>query len=546
MTYSKKGLAFPSPGYTIALLYLTSNLVFYFLSEKIFTKPLFSFFVFLFDIITISLTIYFVQGAETDFFLIYFLVIFIASVSQDIGGSLPTAIVASLIYGWLIYRSNPGISIFSPAILLRVPFLFIISLISSYWSATTRKELKKKEELEIFNRELKKEVDRIASEEIALRRYTEKIINNFPSGVIAISHDGTITTINPEATRVLGLSEDKTSGEDIRNIKGLGALWRKMEQSIATGSTVRRDEVTIYNHKGKSIPIGFSISPISGLESRFSGCVTIFKDLSEIRSLQEKLKHAEKLSYLGKMASWVAHEIRNPLAAIDGFAHLIVNTEKKEKIALYSDEITKGANRINNIIEDILAFAKTKRKESRLAEIDLKSLIEQIVRDMNIKMTTKPEKTPVIEGETESIRRVFINLITNSVEAMDKDGHLKVKFTSNKKWVITEIIDNGAGIPKEDLKNVLTPFYTTKERGTGLGLAIVIKIIEEHNGKIDIESEQGIGTTVRVFLPRKVEQGSDKSGIGSKKQMKRKSRRNQQKRKDKKVGDGKKKNLSVR
>lgn len=535
MTYSKKGLVFPSPGYTIALLYLISNLVFYFLSEKIFTKPLFSFFVFLFDIITISLTIYFIQGAETDFFLIYFLVIFIASVSQDIGGSLPTAIVASLIYGWLIYRSNPGISIFSPVILLRVPFLFIISLISSYWSATTRRELKKKEELEIFNRELKKEVDRIAAEEIALRRYTEKIINNFPSGVIAINNDGTITTINPEATRILGSSKAKTSGKDMRNIKGLDALWRKMEQSIVTGSTVGRDEVTIHNQKGKSIPIGLSISPISGLENRFSGCVTIFKDLSEIKSLQEKLKHAEKLSYLGKMASWVAHEIRNPLAAIDGFAHLIVSTEKREKIVLYSDEITKGATRINNIIEDILAFAKTKRKESRLAEIDLGSLIDQIVRDMNIKMTIKPDKTPVIEGETESIRRVFVNLITNSVEAMDKDGHLKVKFTSNKKWVITEITDNGAGIPKEHLKNVLTPFYTTKERGTGLGLAIVIKITEEHNGKIDIESEEGVGTTVRVFLPRKVEQDSDKSEIGSKKQIKRKNGRKQQKRKDKKV-----------
>lgn len=515
MTYSKKGLAFPSPGYTIALLYLISNLVFYFLSEKIFTKPLFSFFVFLFDIITISLTIYFVQGAETDFFLIYFLVIFIASVSQDIGGSLPTAIVASLIYGWLIYRSDPGISIFDPVILLRVPFLFIISLISSYWSANTRRELKKKEELERFNRELKKEVDRIASEEIALRRYTEKIINNFPSGVIAVSNDGTITTLNPEATRVLGLSKGKTSGKDIRNINGLDALWRKMEQSIVSGSTVRRDEVSIYNQKGKLIPIGFSISPISSLESRFSGCVTIFKDLSEIKSLQEKLKHAEKLSYLGKMASWVAHEIRNPLAAIDGFAHLIVDTKKQKKIALYSAEIFKGAERINNIIEDILAFAKTKREKPKLAEINLESLIDHILRDINIKTTIKHGKAPVIEGETESIRRVFINLITNSVEAMDNDGHLKIKFASNKKWVITEITDNGAGIPKEELKDVLTPFFTTKERGTGLGLAIVQKIIEEHNGKIDIKSEEGVGTRVRVFLPKKVQKGSKKAGKGN-------------------------------
>lgn len=502
MTYSKKGLTFPQPGYTIALIYLVSNFFLYFLSEKFFSKSFVSFFIFLFDIITISLAIYYTQGLETDFYLIYFLVIFIASVGQDIGGSIPTAVIASIFYGWLIYRSNPDISLFDSAILLRIPFLFIIALISSYWSQSTRRELKKKEELDWFNRELKKEVARVAAEEIELRQYTEKIIDSVSSGVIAVRNDGIVTTLNPEAERVFGFEKEEIVGYNIKNIRGLESLWQKMAQSINSGVSLKRDEVSIKNRDNKIIPVGFSISPITGSNDRFSGCVVIFKDLSEIKALSKKLKQAEKLSYLGKMASWVAHEIRNPLAVIDGFARLLSTTEKKNKRNLYCSEIYKATRRIDHIIEDILAFAKTKKKEPKLTEINLKSLVEYVVKDINIKSTIKDDTAAIVEGEMESIRRVFVNLITNSVEAMKKNGRLKINFSTNKKWVITEIIDNGVGISTEDMKNLFTPFFTTKQRGTGLGLSIVKKIVEEHKGKIEMESEEGKGTTVRVYLPK--------------------------------------------
>jgi len=497
MTYSKKGLHFLEVGYIIAFIYFVSNLILYRLSEGIFLKSIISFFIFLFDIIAISLAIYFTQGVETDFYLVYFLAIFVASVGQDIGGSLPIAIVASVIYAWMVYRSSPGVSLLDSKFLIRIPFLFIISLVSSYWSQYTKQEVKKKQELERFNIELQKEVERVAAEEIELRRYSEMIINSVPSGVLASRNDGIITTLNPEAERVFGVKKSEAVGYNIKNISGLEALWEKMEFSMNLGTSMARDEVSI-KRNNETIPIGLSISPIAGSKERFSGCVVIFKDLSEIRKLEEKLKHAERLSYLGKMASWIAHEIRNPLTAIDGFAQLLEVTEDKEKTKLFSSEIHKGTQRINHIIDDVLTFARARKVE--YVDINLKSLVESIVKDVKIKVSISG-KPPIIKGEIESLRRLFINLINNSIEAMNEDGKLQINFSTNKDWVVTEIADNGRGIPKEDLKSLFTPFFTTKPRGTGLGLSIVKKIVDEHNGMIELSSEEGMGTTCRVHLP---------------------------------------------
>jgi PAS domain S-box-containing protein len=499
MVYSKKGLHVWEPGYLIALIYFLSNLALYLIPNQLFKKNRFSFFLFFFDIITISLAIYLTQGIETDFFIIYFLVIFVASVSQDIAGSIPIAVVSCIIYIWLTMRSHPGVSFFSAPILIKIPFLFIISLVSSLWSESTRKELKEKKLLEKYNEDLQKQVTQIAAKEIELRQYNEKIIDSVPSGVIAVKGDGEITTLNPEACRVFGLKKDLTIGSSVKGLEGLSALWGKMAEAIRTGSAVSRDEVTVRGPDSRDIPIGFSISPIPGHGANVPGCVAIFKDLSEIRSLEEKLKHAERLSYLGKMASWVAHEIRNPLTAIDGFAQLLPTTTDQKKIELFTGEIHKGSQRINHIIDDILAFARTKRLVEP-QEINLRSLIESLTKDIRITVNVAGDPSP-ISGETESLRRLFMNLINNGIEAMGENGKMDISFSNDGIWTVTEIRDYGSGIPRKFLNNLFTPFFTTKERGTGLGLAIVQKIAEEHGGKIGVESVEGEGTSFRVYLP---------------------------------------------
>ncbi|UCD04854.1 MAG: PAS domain S-box protein [candidate division WOR-3 bacterium] len=501
MTYSRRGLHLLSPGYLVALLYFISNIVFYFIPEHKFSRPVVTFAIFLIDIIAISLAIYLAQGMQTDFYLIYFLIIFIASVGQDLRGSIPIAVVASFLYGWLLMRTNPGTSIFDSAILIRIPFIFIVSIISSYWSTEIRRELSEKKELENFARRLEQEIAKMAADETDLKSYHDTVINSVASGVIAVSKDGTITTINPEAARVLGASQSSFMDKNIKDIEGLEQMWDKMREVIGSNTPSDRIQISIKNADDETIPIGLSVSPMSSTNATISGCVGILRDLSDIKALEAKLRHAERLSYLGKMASWVAHEIRNPLTAIDGFSQLLAKTRDQDKLKAFSTEIHRGTQRINHIIDDILTFARTKT-HIKAVDIHLRGLITQLTENMgNVRIFISGDVDTLIKGEEESLKSLFNNLISNSVDAMDKDPKITIKFYKEDQWLITELADNGKGMSDETVQRLFTPFFTTKSRGTGLGLAIVKKIVDDHGGKLEIESEEGKGTTCRVYLP---------------------------------------------
>ena len=191
------------------------------------------------------------------------------------------------------------------------------------------------------------------------------------------------------------------------------------------------------------------------------------------------------------------------MTAIDGFAQLLENAKKQDKIALFTGEIRKGTQRINYIIDDILAFARAKRKVS-YAPIPLKELIESITGTVTgTRIVIKNGGSDVIEGEYESIRRLFVNLINNNIEAMKGEGMLNIDIKDRKECVQVEMEDTGGGIPEEDLKNIFEPFFTTKQHGTGLGLSIVKKIVDEHNGTIEMTSKDGEGTIVNICLPKK-------------------------------------------
>lgn len=239
------------------------------------------------------------------------------------------------------------------------------------------------------------------------------------------------------------------------------------------------------------------------------------EELEKTRELQNQLQEAEKSAVVGRLASAIAHEIRNPLNYINlSLDHLRnkfkpEDDAKQENFEKLTSQLKVEVERINRQISDFLRYSRPTKLE--LNPVNIREAVEDSIRivepqaeDQNIKISlVERENVPKVLGDEKVLRSVFNNLFINAVQAMQKDGgNLNITLSSETDCVKIEIKDTGNGIPEENLEKIFEPYFSTKETGTGLGLAIVKKIIDDHNGKIGVESEENVGTTFTVKLPK--------------------------------------------
>jgi signal transduction histidine kinase len=226
------------------------------------------------------------------------------------------------------------------------------------------------------------------------------------------------------------------------------------------------------------------------------------------KQLDERLKRQERLSMLGQMAAWVAHEIRSPLATIKGRAHLIkVEAGRDGETYQHAQSIDRASTLIEHIVEDILGFSRGNRP--KLKSLSLNSLVEDVLSSygeagsrQGVELRSSLEADlPKVKVNEEELRRVMLNLLDNSFEAFKGEGEIEVRTGSEKGWVRLQVWDNGPGIPEDSLNSVFDPFYSTKPKGTGLGLSIVHKIVDDHDGTIEVESGDSKGTLFTIRLP---------------------------------------------
>ncbi|WP_227935011.1 PAS domain-containing protein [Alkalihalobacillus deserti] len=321
-------------------------------------------------------------------------------------------------------------------------------------------------------------------------------------------HDGKeFIYINPAGKKLLGIKSFKNGEIKILDVIALQDQTRVREniRLLLTGKKKMTNSVcTLTSMDGKKFEAEATTTLIT-----FQGKPafrTILKDISERKKLDDLIRKSDKLSVVAQLAAGVAHEIRNPLTTVKGFLQLF---QKEQQFnPFYVSLVLEELVRVESIIYEYLTLAKP-NVESVFKKIDIHVLIDQILtltkaqsNMNNVTLEFEYEQVPVIYGLEKQLKQVFINLLRNSIEAVTESGIIHVRILNHPdSQVCIQVEDNGCGIPYERIERLGEPFYSTKEKGTGLGLMVCYKIIEHHNGVLNIHSEEGLGTKMEVILP---------------------------------------------
>lgn len=344
-----------------------------------------------------------------------------------------------------------------------------------------------------------------------MRTYTENLVESMADGVVSIDREGKIVTLNRQAGEMLGAGRKGLEGMPITSIlgEGVGGMLASMD-----GQTPIRDRQIDIRRKddgpdGK-IPLSLSAAPLRDQQGGEMGSVLLIKDLREIRDLQEKVHRSERLASLGRLAAGVAHEIRNPLSSIKGFAQYFAKRfSGNHQDQGYARVMVKEVDRLNRVITDLLDFAGSRepRREPQRLEMIADQALKLLAPDLDARKVSVVKDyesgLPEVPVDRDRIVQVFINLMLNAIESMEAGGEIRIGLhrCGPPPAVEASVADTGCGISEGDLEQVFEPFFSRKKKGTGLGLAIVHQIIESHRGDIRVESRPGGGTTFRIRLP---------------------------------------------
>ena len=348
------------------------------------------------------------------------------------------------------------------------------------------------------------------------KNFLASILNSISSGVIAVDLAGKLTVFNRAAEEILGYRAADFLGRPYQELPIHQRTRKKgAEYPLTTtleGGRQSGDRYLIAFDQER-IPVRFSTNVITTPEGKVLGAVEIFEDVSELKLLEERVARNRTLSALGEMAANVAHELRNPLGGIGGFAALLDEMlEDNEEARRFVRKIIEGVDSLNKIATNLLAY--TRPVEIKFYRGDLRLILKEVISYVTIELMQSgtqitlrerlPKKPVELEYDPELLRQSFLNLLKNAAQAVDPEkGVITISMTRKKsqKSVVVKIRDNGGGIPEHLHRKLFNPFFTTKTRGTGLGLPIARKNVELHNGTITFQSSPETGTTFIVEIP---------------------------------------------
>lgn len=333
------------------------------------------------------------------------------------------------------------------------------------------------------------------------------------SSIVAFTDaKGVITSVNNKFCEISKYSREEIIGKD-HNILNSGYhskdFFKNLWKTIGAGN-VWKGEIRNKAKDGTYYWVDTTIVPFLNDKRMPYQYLAIRNDITERKRTEEVLHRQDKLAAVGQLAAGVAHEIRNPLTSMKGYAEFLQLDEKDPERMEFLSIILDEIDRVNTIVEDFMVLAKPKAVELEEKNVvpviqNVVSLLEFEARKKDVRLTFDCSQEIIqIECDENRLKQVFLNFIKNGIEAMPNGGELHVKTIIHDNYVHISIQDTGVGISKEKLKKLGEPFFTTKKNGNGLGLMVSFKIIESHNGKVFVESEPNKGTTFNILLPAKI------------------------------------------
>ncbi|MGD8611345.1 MAG: ATP-binding protein [Desulfobacterales bacterium] len=341
-----------------------------------------------------------------------------------------------------------------------------------------------------------------------IKAFSDNIIENVPIGLLALDHQGNIAAFNKGAEAILKCSALEIIGRS--GSKCIPAELLKEINHSRTHDDIIEKEIECPAADGNSVPLQIGASSIKDDDGHFVGNVLLFKDLTEVRALRREVARSQRLASVGRLAAGVAHEIRNPLSSIKGFATYFKDRySDRPDDRQTADIMVQEVDRLNRVVGQLLEFARPISIEPQ--KISLQSLVTDSLKLIDDRAAEKNISIHVQNNarvdeariDPDRINQVLLNLYLNAIDAMESGGELKVEISADGKSrdVVIQVSDTGSGISPEDLTKIFEPYFTTKSTGTGLGLAIAHNIIEAMGGKITVQSEKSVGTTFTVALP---------------------------------------------
>ncbi|HZS48062.1 MAG TPA: ATP-binding protein [Blastocatellia bacterium] len=422
----------------------------------------------------------------------------IASACALLYGGLASATINGLIGHSAVSfspGSSTGVEIIYKVVLNIVAF-FVVAALSSSLSSRLRGSAT----------QLAKTTQRLSE----LRAFNERVIDSVSSGLLTTDLEGRIKTFNRAAEEITGFTFASVYDNPVTKL--FGDIGDSIDASIRQRNRrarVLRFTTDCRSADGRFLHLGFSASPLMDEDNTITGVVISFQDLTEISKMEREMRRHDRLVALGKMAAGIAHEIRNPLAAMRGAIQVLhgemaPDSEQAELMQI----VLRESDRLNGIVTDFLSYARPQKPVKN--QFDLVQLLTETFRLMRHsseigethQITEAYPSHPVMfEGDPNQLRQVCWNLTRNAFQAMPNGGTLTIRLTEESNAVNIEVEDTGQGMNEEQIERVFEPFNSSKVNGTGLGLAIVHQIISDHGGKIEVNSDIGRGTKILIVLP---------------------------------------------